>query len=342
MTKPVRIAIAGCGFIGDYHARAARAAPGAELVAVMDHDQRKLAAFEQTHGPVTLHETPQELVADPGIDAVVIALPNNLHEPLAVRLLESGRHVLVEKPMALNAEQGERMIRVAAASGRRLMPGHMWRFDREALHLRRAIAEGGIGAVVKTKGYGIHVNWGPAGWFVDPEQAGGGALVDMGVHAVDTVRFLLGDPEPVSVYARIQTAYGDYAVDDMGLLVINWSNGTVSVIESGWWNPHMDGPEASTQLFGTAGYARLFPTEITRIEDWKPTVDPLDFPPRQEHCDQHIYDNQMIEFTSSIREEREPVPGGEHGLAILRICDAAYRSAREDRLVGLDAREVDA
>ena len=63
------------------------------------------------------------------------------------------------------------------------------------------------------------------------------------------------------VYARIDTVYGDYDVDDMGVLLVNWDNGAVSIIESGWWNPYMDGPEASTQLFGETGYARLFGSE---------------------------------------------------------------------------------
>jgi predicted dehydrogenase len=95
----------------------------------------------------------------------------------------------------------------------------------------------------------------------------------------------------------------------------------------------MDGPEASTQLFGTSGYARLFPTEITRVEDWKPVTDRPRFPTREEHCDQHIFDGQMAELVAAIDESREPVPGAEHGLAVLRICDAAYRSAREDRVI---------
>jgi predicted dehydrogenase len=333
MTEPVRIAIAGYGFIAHHHARAAQATRGVELAAVMGRDAEKSADFARGYRIARVHTSEEDLAADQEIDAVVIALPNNLHAPLAIRMLESGKHVLVEKPMASNAGEGEQMRRAAAAGKRCLMVGHMWRFDREARHLRRAIAGGAIGRIVKTKGYGIHVNWGPAGWFVDPELAGGGALIDMGVHAIDTVRYLLGDPDPISVYARIATAYGDYAVDDMGVLVINWSDGAVSIIESGWWNPHMDGPEASTQLFGTAGYARLFPTEITRVESWRPVTERPQLPAREEHCDQHLFDGQMAELVAAINESRDPVPGAGHGLAVLRICDAAYRSAREDRVI---------
>jgi len=74
--------------------------------------------------------------------------------------------------------------------------------------------------IIKTKGYGIHENWGPSGWFTQKELAGGGALADMGVHAIDTVRYILGDPKPVTVYAQIRTHYGDYDVDGISGTVV--------------------------------------------------------------------------------------------------------------------------
>jgi predicted dehydrogenase len=332
----VRIAIAGYGYIAHYHARAARAAEGAELVAVMGRDQAKANAFAAKYEIPRVHTTGAGLAQDDGVDAVVICLPNSLHAPLGLELMRAGKHLLVEKPMAMNAAEAEEMAAVAQATGRRLLVGHMWRFDREAVWLREVIARGDLGRVVKTKGYGIHTNWGPTGWFVDPALAGGGALIDMGVHALDTVRFLLGDPEPVSVFAKLSTEYGDYQVDDLGVLVVEWEGGAVSIIESGWWHPWMDGPEASTQVFGTAGYGRIFPTAAARVEDWRPIpIEGPAFPARAEQCDQHIYDGQLVELIAAIQGEREPVPGPQHGLAVMRICDAAYRSAREGVAVAL-------
>jgi predicted dehydrogenase len=333
MTPPIRIAIAGYGFIADVHARAARAMEGVEVVAAFGRSRDKLEDFGRRHGVDRQYTSAEELAADPGVDAVVVALPNRLHAPLTLRMLEAGKHVLVEKPMATSAEQAEQMLAMAKARDLRLLVGHMWRFDREALYLKRAIEQRAVGEIWKTKGYGIHANWGPSGWFVDRELSGGGALVDLGVHAIDTARFLLGDPAPVSVFARLGTAYGDYQVDDWGVVLINWSSGAVSLVESGWWNPHMDGPEASTQLFGTHGYARLFPTEITRVASFKPCTERPSFPPREEHCDRHLFEAQMAEFAAAIREGRDPVPGAEHGLVVMRICDAAYRSSREGQLV---------
>ena len=101
--------------------------------------------------------------------------------------------------------------------------------------------------------------------------------MDMGVHAIDTARFLLGDPDPDRVCAAIGTRYaeGRYQVDDDGILLIAWSNGTNSVVESGWWQPHLGGLEADTEVYGTAGYARIWPPD-------PPSVD-------YEHCTQPMY-----------------------------------------------------
>ena len=77
----------------------------------------------------------------------------------------------------------------------------------------------------------------------------------MGVHAIDTARYLLGDPDPQRVCATIGTRYGPYEVDDDGILLISWSNGTNSIVECGWWQPHLAGLEADTELYGTGGYS---------------------------------------------------------------------------------------
>jgi predicted dehydrogenase len=102
----------------------------------------------------------------------------------------------------------------------------------------------------------------------------------MGVHALDTARFLLGDPQPLSVYARIGTYYTKQDVDDTGILLVNWDNGAVSYIEAGWWQPHSDGPNAATQLYGDKAFGQLFPTYIQEHETRE---DPGFIYPRKNH-----------------------------------------------------------
>jgi predicted dehydrogenase len=331
--KKQRIGVLGFGFIGAIHTKAILHCPDAELAGVWTQPDHTMESYRNLCPDGRVYTSMQELVEDPDVDAVVIGLPNAFHLPQALAAFGRGKHVMVEKPMAMSVEEAETMARAAVQNDRRLMVGHMWRFDREALALKERLDRGDIGDFVKTKGYGIHQNWGPAGWFTQKAMAGGGALIDMGVHALDTCRFLMGDPVPVSVYARVDTRFGEYDVDDNGIVLVHWSNNATSIIESGWWHPHMDGPEASTQVFGKKGYARLFPT-MARFLDGTPPWLPK-FPVREDHCDQHIYDAQMVEFVQAIREHRDPVPGAREGMIIMRICEAAYESARTGEVVHL-------
>jgi len=325
--KKIGVAVVGCGFIGAYHARAVLACKDAELVGALSRTNASLERLSQQVPLPFITTDIEELAAHPGVDAVAIGTPNRLHGPQSIRMLRAGKHVLLEKPMAMNAPEARKIHRAARERGLCLQIGHNWRYDAEALYMREVIRKGTLGKIVKTKGYGIHMNWGPAGWFARKSEAGGGALIDMGVHAIDTASFLLGDPAPVSVYAKIGTHYGSYDVDDTGMVMVEWEGGAVSLIESGWWHPHMDGLEAATQVFGTQGYARILPTEIKISVGAMPGTFRPEFPPRADHCEQPMYDRQMDAFVRSILQGTPPRPDGEHGITIMRILDACYRSA---------------
>ena len=278
-----------------------------------NHREETARAFADRHGVARVTTDWAALARDDDVDAGVVATPNALHAPQTVALLDSGKHVLVEKPMAVSVPECDAMIEASRLSGAQLMVAHCWRFHDDVQAVERRIAAGELGEVVKTRGYGVHARWGPTGWFVDRALAGGGALPDMGVHAIDTARFLLGDPQPVRVCATIGTRYGDYDVDDDGIVLIGWSQGTNSIVESGWWQPHKEGLEAETEVYGTGGYARIFPRE-------EPSED-------YEHCSQPMYTAQMREFFDAITEGRQPRPSGEDGRIVVRVVEDAYRSA---------------
>lgn len=331
----IKIALIGTGFIADYHARGLQGMSGVEMVAVVSKDKANARKFADKYGVERAYGSISRVVEDPSINAVVISTPNKFHAPYALKFLEKGKDVFIEKPMAMNAKEGKLLGLVAKEQQQLVMVGHMWRFDRDTQYIRETVASGQLGKIFKTKGYGIHEHWGPSGWFVDPELSGGGALADMGVHAIDTVRYLLGDPLPKRVYARLSTQFGNYEVDDTGILIITWDNGAESFIESGWWQPHKEGPEASTGLYGTKGYANLFPTFLkTPKEEGFETIVPQ-LPERTEHCDQSIYTRQMEHFINCIKTRETPVPGIEEGQVVLTIVDAAYQSAKTGESVTL-------
>jgi predicted dehydrogenase len=333
--EPLGIALIGSGFIAHYHARAVREQTGAQLRVLCGVDIETVREFAARYAITDVTDDIGDVAARADIQAVIICTPNKFHAPYAIACMTHGKDVLVEKPMAIDAGQGRDMIRCADQCRRILMVGHMWRFDTEVNLIRDLVQRGGLGRIVKTKGYGIHVDWGPTGWFVQKDLAGGGALPDMGVHAIDAARYLLGDPRPREVYAKIGTSFGNYEVDDTGTVVITWETGAVSIIESGWWHPHADGPEASTQIFGTGGYASLFPTRIRQKLDGQLQETVPDVPPRRDHCDQSIYTRQMQHFLDCVRSRSQPATGADVGLVNLQIIDAAYESARTGQAVRL-------
>ena len=327
------IGLAGTGYISKIHARAIQNC-SAELSAVVNHKTESMESFAREFEISRQYQNLDALLKEDRLDALVIATPNYLHASQAIAALNAGVHVMVEKPMAMNAQEAEQMCEASEKSGAVLMVAHCWRFDQDVLWLKEQSAT--LGKLIRTKGYGVHTHWGPSGWFTQKELAGGGALADMGIHALDTARFLLNDPKPMSVYAKLDTHYKDFDVDDTGVILVEWENGTTSYIESGWWQPHADGPEAATQLYGTKGFGQLFPTRLEIPNTEKERIDVIDSGyvfPRTEHCPQSTYDAQMAYFIECIREKKTPVPGAAEGLTNMKIIDAAYESSRNRKVV---------
>lgn len=329
----MRIAFAGTGYISKFHAQAAHNL-GLEMVAVVNHKKDSMIEFGKRFNISRQYTDVETMLNDGNVDAFVVGTPNYLHCSQTIAALNAGVHVMVEKPMAMNAQEAEKMCEAAEKSGALLMVAHCWRFDPEVLWLKEQSSK--LGKIIRTKGYGVHTNWGPSGWFTQKNLAGGGAMADMGIHALDTARFLLGDPKPVSVYAKIGTYYQNFDVDDTGVVLVEWDNGAISYFESGWWQPHADGSQAATQLYGTRGFGQIFPAklEIPNVQDQKIDVIEagLQFQ-REEDAIQNLYDTQLKYFVECIEKNQIPNPGGLEGFMNMKVVDTAYDSARTGKVV---------
>ena len=141
----------------------------------------------------------------------------------------------------------------------------------------------------------------------------------------------------MSVYAQVGTYYNDFDVDDTGVIMVNWDQGTASYIEAGWWQPHTDGSQAATQLYGTAGFGQIFPSYLEIPSADKSDVERADsgFPPVGERDKREKFGTQMSYFLECVREGRQPRPGGEEGLVNMRLVDAAYKSAEAGQVIVL-------
>ena len=160
----LKIAFTGTGTIAKVHAHAAAKLPDVQLVAVVNHRAESRQAFADEFGLSRQYQTIADLLADGEVDAISINTPNYLHAPETISALEAGVHVRVEKPMDMNAVEGREMLRASEQSGVLLMVAHCWRYDPEVLWVKDEVARGRVGRIIRTKGYGVHVNWGrPAG-----------------------------------------------------------------------------------------------------------------------------------------------------------------------------------
>ena len=335
----VRIGVLGTGIIiRDYHLPVLKRHAQAEVVAAANLHAASLERLAEEWGIDRTYTDFGAMASDPEIDAVVIGLPNYLHAPVTVQMLEAGKHVLCEKPMAMSVEQAETMVDASRRTGRKLMIAHMWRFDREIAWLRDLVAGGSLGRIVKAKSHAVWLYDGPpaGSWFVTPGYAGGGALADMGIHSIDTLRYVLGNVQPRRVFATVGTFFEGIQVDDSATVLVEFEGGIAGLIEAGWYHLYADGLEGYTQVYGTRGYARALPAELHHYVEGAWSVTRPRMPERAQQCDLPMYQAQMDAFLSCIVEDREPSPGGDDGLWAMRVLDAAYHSGETGQVVDID------
>jgi predicted dehydrogenase len=333
--------------MGRNHAVHFRDAEEAVLVALCDLNEDRLRQVaEETH-PWRTYTRWEDVVSDPEIDAVAIALPNALHEPVAIRALEAGKHVLCEKPLAMNAAQGERVVATARRLNRKLMVHFNYRFQAPSQCIKEAIDAGVLGHIYFARTVWHRKRGIPnlGSWFTQKSMAGGGALIDLGIHRLDLALWLMGYPRPVSVSGTTYNQLGRnlaeaagkvFDVDDLAAAFIRFENGASLVLEASWASNTDKREDQSTQLFGLnagavirnwdEGYqyeARIFRpegddviSEYPRWPDWVET-------PQQHFC-------------RAILNNTEPMATGEQGLLVMRLLDAIYESAATGREVRLD------
>lgn len=206
----MKIGIIGTGNIGREHIKAFQQMENISVHAVTDTyvpgAKQVAAQFEIPH----VYTTAADMLNDSSIDAVVVCVPNKFHAELTIMALEHGKHVLLEKPMALSLEDAKSIVRAQQASGQIVMISHQMRWEWGALQLKEQFDKGAFGHIYHAKtGWmrrkGIP-GWGS--WFTRKDQSGGGPLIDIGVHMIDLTLYLMGDAKPVSVFGSTYAEFG--------------------------------------------------------------------------------------------------------------------------------------
>lgn len=217
----MRLAVAGLGFMGGVHLKALASVPSLELAAVISRRPSEL--------PVRRYATLEEALADSSIDAVDLCLPTDLHESATIAALRAGKHVLVEKPMALDDASCHRMIAEARRTGRILMVAQVLRFFPAYKALQRAVHNGDLGAIKGASFRRRCAQPGWSDWITDKSRSGGGGF-DLLVHDVDMALRLFGSPEAISA-----TGYEAEGVDALSARL--FYDGLTAEISGGWLFP---------------------------------------------------------------------------------------------------------
>lgn len=328
----MRVGIIGAGFFGEKHAQALNALPGFSVAAASRTDLGAAEEFVAQYGgaPYTRYE---EVIADPNVEAVLIATPHATHEEIAVHAARAGKHTLLEKPMAHDLAG---CIRIAEAfrDGPALLLGHVSRFSRAFRLAKQMIEAGEIGEVVSAfasmRKYWFEPN--RRHWHLD-RSVGGGVLLTGGIHALDRLMWLVGEPV-TAVSAQIGTRFHDQPSDDFGLMFLRFAGGAAGVVSSVGYST--GAPNHETEIIGTRGILRVHSAtgvSVGRDEAWHPVPDSGD-----PGWLQPALQMQWSELASAAREGAPTSIDGSEGLRVMRVLFGAEESARLGAEVALNER----
>ena len=328
------VALIGAGWISGVYVEALERVPSASVVGIASRTKAAAARLAARAGaPVAVdYGSLGELLDDPRVEVACINSTNHLHAEHAIAALRAGKHVVVEKPLCLSLEEADRILATSHETGKGVAYAENLCFAPHYRHARDRIASGALGRVLFARQCEKHA--GPSSeWFWQAEEAGGGALLDMGSHSLECLRWILGKPPIVRVSAELSILrHGDRTeLDDTALVHLELGDGTRLLSESSW--SLQGGMESTLEVHGTEGTLRLDLLGeggvriYTAKEGWR--VEPPDF------LGLSGYPQQLDHFLWCFRRGVEPEESGRDGRAVLEILLAAYASAGARRPIEL-------
>ena len=354
MTQPLGIGIIGTGSIAQRRHLPAYLQMQAEgrvrVVALCDIDPDALQAASVLAPEARTVIDYLDLLAMPEVDAVGICTPNYLHFQPVLDCFAAGKHVLCEKPLALNAVEGEAMVAAGHAAGKQFQVGLNTRFGAGPQAVKRFVDDGKLGDIYYARAHALRRR-GIPGWglFTQKDKQGGGPLIDIGVHILDLTLWLMGYPKPISVTGQTYVKFGNregviglmgqwdpktFTVEDFAAGFVRFENGATLTLESSF-AANIAANEYHTSILGTEGgayleplndaAARVFREESGTLTDTAPVFLPAVL----------THEAELRAFVQALLDDTPvPVPG-EQGLRVTRILDALYESAETGREVRL-------
>jgi len=322
--KKINIGLIGLGYMGKFHLNNCLKLQSVNLVAVADVSKNSLKLAKRMGAKQTFTDYNQ-LLEQSDLDAVLISLPTHLHSRCAISAVENGKHIFLEKPLALNPEEGKKILSAARKSDVKLMVGYPLRFNSTFLDLKDKLESGVFGdvqtahAMNNASGPFMHRSVGsipkpvPEWWF-NKELTGGGALMDLGSHMINLARWYFGEVSSIKAYLGYRY---NFDFEDHAICIAKFTSGTTAIINVGWFS-HKNA--IGIELFGTASNATSYhpsPSKpITAIQLLLGRTPKFFIP----------YLNEVSLFVDCIQKDTQPSPSGEDALKDLEAISMAYKN----------------
>ncbi|MEI7025945.1 Gfo/Idh/MocA family protein [Paenibacillus sp. y28] len=351
--QPLRLGLIGAGNIASVHIKTFTQLPDIRIESITDTYYPLAESRAEEFAIPKKPRTAQELLADPEVDAVIVCAPNQWHAPLAMEAMQAGKHVILEKPMALDVASAKAIVRTQRDTGATLMIPHQMRWEWVALQVKEQMQQGALGRIYNAKAGWLRrkgiPGWGS--WFTQKAMSGGGPLIDIGVHMLDLSLYLMGNPKPVSVYGSTYAEFGPkkrgigswgtpnwdgfYDVEDIAAALIKMEDGSILSLDVSW-AAHLDtDSEPFVNLMGTEGGAAIRGSRGKLLHETADgqLVDRELSPP---DGDEGARLRMARHFVSCVRDGQAPLTDAISGLTNNLILDAIYESSRTGREVQLD------
>src|SRR5688572_9342086 len=318
-----------------------------DFCGVADPSELSLKKMAEEYPDVRQFADYKAMLKEVDCDAVSVCTPNGLHAENTITALEAGRHVLVEKPMAMSAKEAQKMMDASKRAGKKIIVGFQHRFDPKTKLIRDQIAADSFGKILYVRAQALRrrgiPNWGVFG---RKELQGGGPMIDIGVHILETAHYMIGSPRPVSASGNAWTYMGNkpsdvasmwpswdhrtYNVEDLAVGMIRFDNGSVLVIESSFV-AHIEKDIFNVTLMGEKGGAIWDTSQIfTDHGNYQMNMTPGWLGKWD------VFEYKMKHFVEVCRDGRQNEAPGEHGVMVQKMLDGIYASSEKGREVAIE------
>jgi predicted dehydrogenase len=321
--------------------------PNIKMVAVADPvESSRIGAAEQYDMEASYADF-RELLKRDDIHIVSVTTPNFMHAEATIAALEAGKHVLCEKPLAMNATEGEAMVGAARRTGNKLMCGFHNRFNPEIQCLKRFAENGAFGDMYHARTTAMRRRGIPSwGMFISKEKNGGGPLIDIGVHMLDATLHVMGFPRVVAVSGQTYQKFGkrkdvtgllgqwdykNFTVEDFAVALVRFENGATLALESSFVANQAERERSCFQIYGDKGGASFKPLGI--YTEQNKTL--LDITPAHLPTNVNAHHEQIASFVDSVVKDKSVYTPGEEALEVTRIIDAIYESSERGEEIRL-------